>query len=106
MPAPVPAAAKPSVRVRTARLQPAAARPVDRARLVAAAAEAVAAERGGSGDGRRGPRTPVEEVVAGIWSAVLGVESVRAEENFFDLGGHSLLATQVISRVREAFRVE
>jgi acyl carrier protein len=27
-------------------------------------------------------------------------------DNFFELGGHSLLMTQVISRVREAFRVE
>ena len=27
-------------------------------------------------------------------------------DNFFDLGGHSLLATQVVSRVRETFKVE
>jgi non-ribosomal peptide synthetase component F len=27
-------------------------------------------------------------------------------ENFFELGGHSLLATQVMSRVRETFRIE
>jgi acyl carrier protein len=37
---------------------------------------------------------------------VLGAERVSVRENFFELGGHSLLATQVISRVREAFRVE
>jgi len=52
------------------------------------------------------PRTAVEEVLAGIWSEVLGVERVGVADNFFELGGHSLLATQVISRVREAFRVE
>ena len=33
-------------------------------------------------------------------------QQVGAEDNFFDLGGHSLLATQVVSRVRETFRVE
>src|ERR1051326_7745414 len=52
------------------------------------------------------PRTAVEEVLAAIWSEVLGVEKVGIEDNFFELGGHSLLATQVVSRVREAFRVE
>ena len=30
----------------------------------------------------------------------------RHPDNFFDLGGHSLLATQVVSRIRETFRVE
>ncbi|HEV2148332.1 MAG TPA: amino acid adenylation domain-containing protein [Longimicrobiaceae bacterium] len=52
------------------------------------------------------PRTPTEEVLAGIWGDVLGVERVGVEESFFELGGHSLLATRVASRVREAFGVE
>jgi acyl carrier protein len=52
------------------------------------------------------PRTAVEEVLAGIWSEVLGVERIGVEDNFFDLGGHSLLATQVVARVRDAFEVE
>ncbi|MEW5929719.1 MAG: amino acid adenylation domain-containing protein, partial [Gemmatimonadota bacterium] len=52
------------------------------------------------------PRTPVEEVLAGIWAEVLGVERVGVEDGFFDLGGHSLLATQVVSRARRAFGVE
>ena len=52
------------------------------------------------------PRTPVEEMLAGIWGVVLGVERVGLDDDFFGLGGHSLLATQVMSRVREAFDVE
>jgi amino acid adenylation domain-containing protein len=52
------------------------------------------------------PRTPVEEVLAGIWAEVLGVERMGVEESFFELGGHSLLATRVVSRVRELFGVE
>jgi amino acid adenylation domain-containing protein len=52
------------------------------------------------------PRTPVEEVLAGIWIKILGVKQVGIEENFFELGGHSLLATQVMSQIREAFQVE
>ncbi|MBV9108432.1 MAG: amino acid adenylation domain-containing protein, partial [Gemmatimonadetes bacterium] len=52
------------------------------------------------------PRTPVEEVLAGIWAEVLRLERVGVEESFFELGGHSLLATRVVSRVRGVFAVE
>jgi amino acid adenylation domain-containing protein/non-ribosomal peptide synthase protein (TIGR01720 family) len=52
------------------------------------------------------PRTPAEEVVAGIWTEILGVEHIGIYDNFFQLGGHSLRAVQVISRVRDAFQVE
>src|SRR5262249_6165805 len=52
------------------------------------------------------PRTPLEEVLAGIWADVLGLEQFGIHDNLFALGGHSLLATQVISRVRGAFQVE
>ncbi|HEX6293433.1 MAG TPA: amino acid adenylation domain-containing protein, partial [Herpetosiphonaceae bacterium] len=47
------------------------------------------------------PRTPLEEVIAGVWRAVLGVAAVSVEENFFALGGHSLRATQVVTRLRQ-----
>jgi non-ribosomal peptide synthetase component F/acyl carrier protein len=52
------------------------------------------------------PRTPVEEVLAGVWAEVLGVERMGVEDDFFELGGHSLLATRAVSRVRELFDVE
>lgn len=52
------------------------------------------------------PRSPQEELVAGLWSDILGVERIGAFDNFFSMGGHSLLATQVISRLRDVFQVE
>ncbi|HEU0077788.1 MAG TPA: condensation domain-containing protein, partial [Longimicrobiaceae bacterium] len=52
------------------------------------------------------PRTPTEEILAGIWAEVLRVERVGAADDFFSLGGHSLLATRMTARVREAFGVD
>jgi amino acid adenylation domain-containing protein/FkbM family methyltransferase len=52
------------------------------------------------------PRNTMEELVAGIWADVLGLERVGIHANFFDLGGHSLLATQVLSRVNRVFQME
>nr|AAF17280.1 NosC [Nostoc sp. GSV224] len=52
------------------------------------------------------PRTPIEEILAQIWSQVLKVEQVGIHDNFFELGGHSLLATQVVSRIRDRFKVQ
>jgi amino acid adenylation domain-containing protein/FkbH-like protein len=52
------------------------------------------------------PRTPEEEVVAAIWAEVLKYQQVGIHDDFFELGGHSLLATQVISRIRQAFKID
>nr|AWI62628.1 nonribosomal peptide synthetase [Cystobacter sp.] len=52
------------------------------------------------------PRTPVEEALAGMWSALLGVDRIGVDDDFFELGGHSLVATRLVSRIRSAFHVE
>src|SRR4029079_13031484 len=51
------------------------------------------------------PRTPAEELVAGLWSEVLGREGIGAEDDFFALGGHSLLAVQVALRLRGSLQI-
>ena len=52
------------------------------------------------------PRTPAQEVVAGIWAQVLQRDRIGIRDDFFALGGHSLLAAKVISRIASALGVE
>jgi hypothetical protein len=51
------------------------------------------------------PRTPIEAMLAEIWSEILSLTRISVHSNFFELGGHSLLVTQVVSRVRDACQV-
>ncbi|MBI2197271.1 MAG: amino acid adenylation domain-containing protein [Candidatus Rokubacteria bacterium] len=52
------------------------------------------------------PRTPTESALAEIWAAVLGLEAVGIQDDFFALGGDSIHAMLIASRVRDALGVE
>ncbi|WP_139805733.1 AMP-binding protein, partial [Mycobacterium avium] len=50
----------------------------------------------------RAPGDAIEEILAGIYAQVLGVERVGVDDSFFDLGGDSILSMQVVARARAA----
>ncbi|CAM3141919.1 Dimodular nonribosomal peptide synthase [Janthinobacterium lividum] len=50
------------------------------------------------------PQGELEQALAAIWSALLGVPRVGREDNFFALGGHSLLAVRCITQVNQMLR--
>ena len=52
------------------------------------------------------PSTPNEELIAGIFEQLLGLDRVSVDDNFFDMGGHSLRATQAVSAISNTLRVE
>jgi hypothetical protein len=72
---------------------------VDRRRLPAPDLETAAAEQ-------VAPRDDVEHALAGIFREVLRLERIGVHDAFFQIGGNSLLAIQVLSRVRDLFKVE
>jgi non-ribosomal peptide synthetase component F len=52
------------------------------------------------------PQSPLEVILARIWTEVLEVEKISVHDNFFNLGGHSLLATIANLQVSDAFGIE
>ncbi|MBG0833231.1 acyltransferase domain-containing protein [Planomonospora sp. ID67723] len=47
-----------------------------------------------------------EQVVAGVWTRLLGVGGIGRDESFFDIGGHSLLGMQALDELSRLFQVE
>jgi amino acid adenylation domain-containing protein len=68
----------------------------DRDSLHAMASEPLAEAAGDA------PGTEPERRIAAVWQAVLGLDRIGLDDNFFDLGGHSLSGVRVLAALREA----
>ena len=51
------------------------------------------------------PTTDVQRKIAAVWQRVLAIEEIGINDDFFELGGNSLVATQLVTELRESFRV-
>ena len=45
----------------------------------------------------------IEQELAKIWAAMLGLETIGATDNFFESGGHSLLAARMLTQIERVF---
>ncbi len=52
------------------------------------------------------PRNSTEELIAAVWTQVLGDERLGIHDNFFELGGHSLLALQLTATLSQALQIQ
>jgi acyl carrier protein len=52
------------------------------------------------------PTNDIEKKMVEIWEDLIGVKPVGIHDNFFELGGHSLMATQILSRIRDSYKIE
>ncbi len=52
------------------------------------------------------PDTPTEKRLVEIVAALLGLDRVGIDDNFFLIGGNSLMGTQLVARVAEVFSIE
>jgi acyl carrier protein len=80
------------------------ATPAGKVDRVALSGREVTAQDGEAGEGES--RTPMEDLLAGLCSELLGVGRVNIQSSFFNLGGNSLSAMRLISRIQQSLHVE
>jgi amino acid adenylation domain-containing protein len=54
----------------------------------------------------RAPETPLETVVVQLWTDLLGMAGIGADDDFFELGGHSLLGVRILTELCGSTGVE
>ncbi|HEX3795196.1 MAG TPA: AMP-binding protein [Acidimicrobiales bacterium] len=59
-----------------------------------------------AGASSRPPADEMEQMVAALWSSVLGVDDIGIDDNFFDLGGDSLRAVRLAEAIERSLGVD
>ncbi len=49
------------------------------------------------------PRNDLEQQIADLWKAILGVDSIGVTDLFFELGGHSLAAVRLLQQIEQRY---
>ncbi len=52
------------------------------------------------------PRNDIEQILAGFWTELLGVDKIGVDDSFFDIGGHSLIAVRLFRMIKKAYSVD
>ena len=52
------------------------------------------------------PKGEIERRIASVWQRVLGIEQIGVHDNFFDLGGTSLNGIQLVSELKQEFKID
>jgi amino acid adenylation domain-containing protein len=61
---------------------------------------AVSTTDGEEADSQR-PLTPLEKLIADVWSEVLGRQGLEIKANFFEIGGDSIKAAIIVNRIQQ-----
>ncbi len=56
--------------------------------------------------GHEPPATELERTIARVWRDLLGIETISANDNFFEIGGHSLLSVRAVSAIKSETGLE
>lgn len=55
---------------------------------------------------RQVPESELENIIAGVWKEVLGIDQVGIDDNFFEIGGHSMAAILVHNKLKQVLDME
>lgn len=53
----------------------------------------------------RAPKSSIEKEIAALWKAILDIKRAGNDDNFFELGGQSIKALQLVTQLKEKYKI-